>query len=505
MRWPALSVRARLILTLGVVGVLLLVPALYAASRLARLRDIVVDRAGRQASAAMALGEMRTELQELDRLERSNLITGPSEDMDAAIAVAVERLATGRRALVTAGYGAALRPAGLQLDSLEAVQAALDSLVRAHRPTAAAALFPEAKRLLASTQRALDTVSLAIDTHSRADAEAARAISVAATRTTLIAVLVCLLIAVLVGARSTRALTLPLRRLRSATAKVAGGDFRAPTTLPYARRDEIGELSRSFSAMTRRLAELDHLKAEFLGVATHELKGPITVLGLYAEMIDEALPPDAPAHVRERLAAMLEQTDSLARLVERLMDISRMEAGDFTVRPEETDVARLVDGVDTAFRTLAGREGIRFEVQVEESAPRSVMVDPDLIRDEVLGNLLSNAFKFTPAGGRVRLRARGNHGSLWLRITDTGPGIDPADRPHIFEKYYQAGPRARALGVGLGLAIARQVIEQHGGSIAVRSGLGRGTVFDVRLPATGPKRTQPDRQERRGPRSGAPV
>src|SRR5690606_15105157 len=128
----------------------------------------------------------------------------------------------------------------------------------------------------------------------------------------------------------------------------------------------------------------------------------------------------------------------------------------------------------------------------EPGAPQRLRMDMERIRNEVLGNLLSNAFKFTPEGGRITVLARGADDGVEFEVSDSGVGIPEADLPHIFDKYYQVGRAARRAGAGLGLAIARQIVEAHGGSIAAESQAGAGTTFRVRLPrvAAGGARSQ---------------
>jgi signal transduction histidine kinase len=276
----------------------------------------------------------------------------------------------------------------------------------------------------------------------------------------------------------------PVQRLAAATAEVARGRFKAPEDLPYLRRDEIGELSTSFRAMTERLAELDRMKAEFLGVAGHELKTPIGVITSYGELIEDELGGEFTELQAEVLHGMVEQSRVVSRLASRLMDIGRLESGSFRLEVETVHVEDLVTGLARSFDRLAAGKRVRLETKVHPSAPIQLVLDVDLIRNEALGNLVTNAIKFVPEGGSVRVEVSGEGDVVVFRVADDGPGVPEVHRPHVFEKYYQV-ERSRAMGSGLGLAIVKNVVELHGGTVALLDAPG-GAVFEIRLPVTAP-------------------
>ena len=185
---------------------------------------------------------------------------------------------------------------------------------------------------------------------------------------------------------------------------------------------------------------------------------------------------------REAIALIIEQTRVLSRLADQLLDISRIEAGGLRIEREPVDVRDFFRRLGLDFEALAKQRGIDFAVTVEDSAPDTVFADPEALRTGALGNVISNAFKFTSDGGRIRVTVRGESGQLRIDVSDTGIGI-PADQlPRIFEKYYQVGQQARSIGAGLGLAIARQIVEAHGGTISAQSEVGKGTTFTLLLP-----------------------
>jgi signal transduction histidine kinase len=147
-------------------------------------------------------------------------------------------------------------------------------------------------------------------------------------------------------------------------------------------------------------------------------------------------------------------------------------------------VRELFDRVHRTFSALAEKQDITFEVVLDENAPETVPGDADRLRDQVLGNLISNAFKFTPTNGAVLVRGWEENGWLCICVRDTGSGIPEEQQPHIFDKFYQVGGQARSKGAGLGLTIAYEVVQGHGGELTVESNPGEGTTFQIRLPLT---------------------
>jgi signal transduction histidine kinase len=174
----------------------------------------------------------------------------------------------------------------------------------------------------------------------------------------------------------------------------------------------------------------------------------------------------------------------MAKMVSRLMDISKLESGRYEMHEEVVLVGDLLLGLVRGYEFLAGERNIKLHHEILPDTPDDVEVDVDLFRDEVLGNLVSNALRFAPEGGEVRVRACPEAGGVLFEVADDGPGIPRKHRAHIFKKYYQA-ERSRAVGSGLGLAIARELVGAHGGWINLGEkgpdGLG-GAVFDVWIP-----------------------
>jgi signal transduction histidine kinase len=485
-----MTIRGRLVTAMVAIAIVLLLPVIYAASQLKRVRDIAVDQREQHAAAFLALGRLQAHLAELDRYERS-YIAAPSPalraSMHEALAESDQQLAT----LTHAGYKRAAVTTRARLQTLTAAAANVEQLVEGKHAEQATAYFDQVKPLLASYQASLDTVATAIDERSSQQVIEASRISDAAATATIISTLIALALAVVIGAMTSRSLTRPLGKLRRAMAAVAGGAFNVPEDLPYDRQDEIGDLSRSFRSMAQRLAELEKLKAEFIGIATHELKTPLNVIGGYAELIAEGVYGPVTEKHKEILGSIREQTRVLARMVNQLLDISRLEAGGFRLEMEQIDINGMFEAIDRTFEPLARKKDIAFEISVH-SLPDRFTGDGDRLRDQVIGNLLSNAFKFTGEGGRISVRAFGEGETLKIAVEDNGVGIPEDQLPHIFDKWHQVGPEARNKGTGLGLSIAHDVVEAHGGTITVASKAGKGTTFCITLPlVASPSKKQP--------------
>ena len=451
-----MTLRTRLVLSIGGIALLVVLPALYGASRLARLRDIAEDLHGRHAAAFLALGRLQANLADLDRFERS-YIAAPAPAARQGMNTALEDARGELARLDQTGYSSVAVGTRARLDTLEASTRQVERLVESRRVEEATRYFEALKPRLTAVQRSLDPIASEIDRRSGADVARAQEISAAASTTTLLGTLAAALVALFWGLWATEALTRPLRKLQRATSAVAGGEFVVPPNLPYGRRDEMGELSRSFRWMTQRLAELDRLKAEFISIATHELKTPINVIGGYSELLETGAYGDLTPKQQEVLGSVREQTRVLTRLVNQLLDMSRLEAGGLRVEVERTDLRVLLEDVRRSFEPLARQKRIDFQVEVQPTSPPSLPLDAARVREQLLGNLLSNALKFTPENGRIRVRARGSGDSAVIEVSDTGVGIPPEKLPHIFDKFYQVGSDARSKGAGLGLSIALHI------------------------------------------------
>ena len=477
-----MKLRTRLLLTLIVIAMLLAGPAIYALNRLTELRRIAGEQRSRHSYALVQQGELTTEIAELDRYERGYIIAASADQragMESALREARARLDT----LSTLGYGNATQPAENTLTQLELATKNIIAFVESGRAQEATAYFENVKPLLVQAQSTVQRIASAIDERSRQDMILAEEISRSAAATTLAVLLISLAAAAAFGLYLARTVTRPILKLRGTMSAVAEGDFDVPDNLDIERADEIGDLSRSFSWMTQQLRKLDQMKAEFISIATHELKTPINVIGGYAELLDEGLYGTPTPKQHEALQTIEEQTRVLTNLVNQLLDISRLEAGGLQLEMQDVVLHDLFARIERSFIVLARKKNIDFKVEVESSVPVAIVADADRLTDQVLGNLLSNALKFTPENGSIRVRAWGQGNNLNIEVRDTGVGM-PADQlPYIFDKFYQVGQHARTAGAGLGLAIAREIVEEHGGTISCDSQPGTGTTFSIVLPA----------------------
>jgi len=302
-------------------------------------------------------------------------------------------------------------------------------------------------------------------------------------------------LAALIGIWLTGYIARPVRALEEGMEAVANGNLGYKLPVSRSRGDEFGRLAASFEEMTKQLTELDKLKAEFVSVASHELKTPINVVQGYVQLLDEGVYGALSDKQRAVLRTLESQLQSLARLVKQLLDVSRFEAGGGKLELRRVDLGHFLDELERAFHVLAVQRSIRFLVRRGEGLPHEVTWDSDRM-NEVLGNLLSNAFKFTPRGGEVELGLEAIDGSFQIEVRDSGAGIPPEQVPHIFEKFFQADNQVEGSvkGSGLGLAIAKSIVEAHGGTIQCDSTPGGGTTFSIVLPTRTTGRTSVPRR-----------
>lgn len=299
----------------------------------------------------------------------------------------------------------------------------------------------------------------------------------------LISLGIAILIAFGVAIWLTRSISSPLKELDAGMRAVAEGHFRRPLAISGDRGDEFGRLAESFRSMAAQLEELDRLKAEFVSIATHELKTPVNVMLGYLQLLQENVYGELNDRQREIATTLVSQTQQLSRLIRQLLDVSRFDAGGGKLDTKPVVLSEFLDDLERAFRVLALQREVSFDVKSDRDIPHEVLWDPVRI-NEVLGNLLSNAFKFTNKAGRVSLVVGREGDQVRMEVSDTGAGIPRDQIQHIFEKFYQADTQAPLAlrGAGLGLAIAKSIVTAHNGSIEVQSRVGVGTTFTIRLP-----------------------
>lgn len=234
------------------------------------------------------------------------------------------------------------------------------------------------------------------------------------------------------------------------------------------------------AAANQALREADEEKARLAAMLVHDLRTPLTVLSATLEVVAE------DARWRDLLETARRSADEMARLIDETLELYRPGAGAPPLVTEEMAVTAVLEGPLREAGLVAARHGVKVEVQMDVEVP-AVRVDLGRMR-RVLANLLTNALKYSPRGGTVRVRAAAEADTVVVAIEDEGPGIPPEDVPYLFDPYFQARNAARRPGSGLGLTVARRLVEAHGGTIEVESALGRGSRFMVRLPAAGVER-----------------
>ena len=231
----------------------------------------------------------------------------------------------------------------------------------------------------------------------------------------------------------------------------------------------------------RAAEEAGRDREKMVAVVSHDLKNPLSTIQMAVSFLLEDIVPDDEAHAMERrqLNAIKRESGRMYRLIHDLLDANAIEAGKLHVKRSLQEVTPLVDEVVETLRPLAAAKRIELAVETAPELPQ-LHVDRDRLF-QVFSNLGGNAIKFTPEGGRVLIRARCDDDAVAFDVVDTGPGIPPADLPRVFDRYWQAKQTA-SLGSGLGLTIAKGIVEAHGGRIAVSSVPGEGTVFSFAIP-----------------------
>jgi two-component system sensor histidine kinase GlrK len=271
-------------------------------------------------------------------------------------------------------------------------------------------------------------------------------------------------------------LTRSLRVLSAATHQVGEGTFQ--TSITVRGRDEVRDLAEAFNVMAARLRRVEEMKDEFFATISHELRSPLTSVREAANLLSEGVPGALNPKQQRLVGIVASSCDRLLRLVNQILELSRLRAGMQPIRHDRVDVERLGERAVEELRPRAEDAGVVLEME-RVGSTFLVSGDEDRLM-QVIVNLLANAVRFTPARGRVVLRVVDAVGEVEVQVEDTGCGIPGPALPHIFEWYRQAHQDPR--GTGLGLAIVRSAVDAHGGRITVESHEGKGSRFTVLLP-----------------------
>jgi signal transduction histidine kinase len=268
-----------------------------------------------------------------------------------------------------------------------------------------------------------------------------------------------------------RRITEPVLALSDATDRIAAGIYDVPEVHAYG---EIGHLAERFKQMAARLREAEELERNFLMTVSHELRTPLTAIRGHVEALREGVAQD-PETQRESLDVIAEEAQRLERLVGDVLDLAKLDTRRFTLLREEVDMGHLLDRAYNTFAEEARRRDIDYR--------REILARPVIVADgdrvlQIISNLLSNAFRWTPDGGRVELQLGAENGVVSVAVEDTGPGIKPDEQERIFRPFWTRD----GTGTGLGLAIARELAIAHGGQIRLTSVPGEGARFELELP-----------------------
>ncbi len=291
-----------------------------------------------------------------------------------------------------------------------------------------------------------------------------------------------------------RGMTQPLRDMVGAARRMEIGDYTGRVT--SRSRDEVGQLALAFNRMAGELEHLEQTRRDLVANVSHELKTPIAAIRAHLEnLLDGVEEPDP-----ETIQVMLAQTERLGRLVEQLLDLSKLESGEVPLQRADVALEPLVRRVVSEIEVARPSKDVRINRQIPADLP-PLDADPERVH-QVLFNLVDNAVRFVPDGGEVTIAAHRHNGSVEISVADNGIGIPREHLPRLFERFYRADTaRSRDEGgTGIGLAIARSVVEAHGGHIRAESEPGIGSVFSFDLPVAS---TEDGRTPARGPAGGA--
>ncbi len=298
--------------------------------------------------------------------------------------------------------------------------------------------------------------------------------------------------ALVLGFLLSQSVAAPLRNIAIGARNVARGNYsqRVAATGPR----EVRDLATNFNRMTEEVQRSQQTLRDFLMNISHELKTPLTSIRGFSQAVLDGTIDDSQGI--ERSAKVINgEASRVLRLVEELLDLSRIESGQVTMRQDDIDVRELFGHVGEVFALRAEENGV--QLATEPNSTGRLRGDFDRL-EQVLNNLLDNALRHTPEGGNVKLSARDvQQGLIQVTVSDTGPGIPATDLPHLFERFYRGNAGGGGKGYGLGLAITREIVRSHGGDIWATSGPGRGTAFVFTLPSTAQRLPAAGKRKRR--------
>lgn len=294
--------------------------------------------------------------------------------------------------------------------------------------------------------------------------------------------LIGLLIALGLSALIARSVARPLQQMSQAARRIAQGDYRQ--RVPVHGPREVRQLAASFNEMAGRVALTQQAQQEFLANVSHDLRTPLTSIQGFSQAIAEGVASD-PQSAQHAAQIIYDEAARLHRMVESLLDLARIEAGRLDMTRRAVQPGEVLRAVAESLSVRARDKSLQLNASIPPDLPR-IAGDGDRLA-QVFTNLIDNAIRHTPPGGSVSLNAGTQADGISIEVRDTGEGIPPDDLPRIFERFYRVDKSRQSSGVGLGLAITKQIVEAHGGTIGATSTPGQGAVFTVWLPLTSPE------------------
>ncbi|MBN1289419.1 MAG: HAMP domain-containing histidine kinase [Actinobacteria bacterium] len=296
----------------------------------------------------------------------------------------------------------------------------------------------------------------------------------------IIAGSIALGVSMLAGVYLSWAVSRPVKEIASATRKMAGGDYSQEVEVKGP--EETAELAGDFNLMARRVRTSHEMLKNFVGDVSHELRTPLTSIEGFSQALLDGI-YDSEEKQKHYLGIINQESKRMYRVINDLLLLSSIDAGELIVEKEQVDVAELLSKMESTFKPKADVKHIELNVDLP-SAPIEIRTDRDRL-ELIVTNLMDNAVKFTPEGGTVSLAAGFEEDGVQIRVSDNGEGIDPELLPSLFDRFYRV-EKSRAKkhgGSGLGLSICKELAETLGGTIMVKSAVGQGTAFTVELPA----------------------
>jgi signal transduction histidine kinase len=296
-------------------------------------------------------------------------------------------------------------------------------------------------------------------------------------RALIYAALIGIVVAMLIGIFLARTFTRPLRDLNQAAQKIGAGQLEQE--VPVRSQDEIGQLAGAFNRMSREIARVNQQRRQMTADIAHDLRTPLQVIAGYVEAMRDGVLQPTP----ERMDLITSEIERLQRMVSDLRTLSQADAGELPLHTQAIEPASLLQAAAARFQHQASQSQVALTAEAPGGLP-ALQVDEARL-SQVLDNLVSNALRYTPAGGRIRLSARGLPGRVELKVQDSGSGIAPEEIGLIFNRFHRSDRSRHAEDgeSGLGLSIVKALVEAHGGTVRAESAPGEGTAMIIELPA----------------------